>query len=98
MGTTASPITDPITEPTTTEVPTTTTEPKPTMTTTHSHTTITPTTAPPKPKHRSGFDPMSFVGGILLTAGLFAIVYASLKYYHTRMRNDAYTRIDSEEA
>ena len=38
----------------------------------------------------------SFVGGILLTGGLFAMVYVSLKYYRTRMNNEAYTRIDSE--
>ena len=69
---------------TTTEEPTTTTE----------KTTIKPT-PPPKPS-QSGFDAWSFVGGILITVGLSAIIYFSIKYYRSRMNHEAYERIDSQ--
>ena len=70
--------------PTTTEEPTTTTE----------KTTIKPT-PPPKPSQRE-FDAWSFVGGILVTVGLSAIIYVSIKYYRSRMNHEAYERIDSQ--
>merc|ERR1712051_1150653 len=97
-------ITNPITHPTTTAKPTTTVEPPTTTeeptttteepTTTTEKTTIKPT--PPPTPSQSGFDAWSFVGGILITVGLSAIIYVSIKYYRSRMNHEAYERIDSQ--
>ena len=72
----------------------TTTEEPPTTTEEPATTTIKPT-PPPKPS-QSGFDAWSFVGGILITIGLSAIIYFSIKYYRSRMNHEAYERIDSQ--
>ncbi|KAG8190961.1 hypothetical protein JTE90_010824 [Oedothorax gibbosus] len=80
---------------------TSTTTPSTTSSSTSTPTESTPkvtsvvpsSTAPPKPTSpsRRHFDAPSFIGGIVLSLGLLAIVYVSFKFYKARTERNYHT-------
>lgn len=62
----------------------------PTSSTSSSSSLSTPTTAPSKSAGRR-FDAPSFIGGIVLSLGLLAVVYVGFKFYKSRTERNYHT-------